>query len=64
VTVAVAVVLEVPFATIEDDPSWTDTLVAGPGVWVRVAVPSNVAAGSVAVTVTGPAVVELVIVAV
>ena len=37
VTVAVAVVVEVPLATIDAGESIMVTLVAGPWVWVRVA---------------------------
>ena len=65
VTLAVAVVAEVPLATIELGASWSVTLAAGP-VWVRVAVPDTlgVTEVSVAVIVGVPTMVELVIVAV
>jgi hypothetical protein len=64
--VAVAVVVELPFATIEVGFSATVTLAAGPAVWVSVALPDT--AGelvlSVAVIVAVATLVELVIVAV
>ena len=65
-TDAVAVLVDVPFATIELGASPTLTFVAGPGVWVSVACPAKIGQKklSVAVTVTACAVVELVIVAV
>jgi hypothetical protein len=66
VTVAVAVEVDDPFATIDGGTNPTLTLVAGPGVWVNVAcpLPCGETELSVAVIVTGCAVVELVIVAV
>ena len=59
-TVAVAVLVELPSAGIELCWSWTETWVAGPGVSVRVVLPETLAVVSVAVTVDCPAVVELV----
>jgi hypothetical protein len=38
-TVAVAVAVELPFATIDAGETPTPTLAAGPGVWVSVAFP-------------------------
>ena len=66
VTVAVAVLVDDPFATIDDGASPTTTLDAGPGVWVKVAWPETCGETelSVAVIVTACAAVELVIVAV
>ena len=65
-TVAVAVVVELPFATIEVGFSATVTLATGPAVWVRTASPetAGVLVLSVALIVAVPTVVELVIVAV
>ena len=64
-TVAVAVEVDVPFATIDAGFSATVTLVAGPVVWVSVAVPLTFGEAdvSVAVIVACPALVELVTVA-
>ena len=62
VTVAVAIEVDVPLATIEFGESITLTLVAGPAVWVRVAWPETLP--SVAVIVGVPATVVLCTVAV
>jgi hypothetical protein len=66
VTVAVAVLVEDPFATIDDGASPTTTLVAGPTVCAKVAWPLTLGETelSVAVIVGDPTVVELVTVAV
>jgi hypothetical protein len=65
VTAAVAMVRETPSATIELGWRATLTFAAGPATWVSVAwsLRVDVAELSVAVIVTWPAVVELVIVA-
>ena len=65
VTVAVAVLVELPFATIELGANPTTTLVVGPGVCVNVACPVTCGETelSVAVIVTDPATIELVTVA-
>jgi hypothetical protein len=65
VTVAVAVDVELPSATIDAGANPTVTLLAG-AVWVRLACPDMLGETvlSVAVIVADPAVVELVIVAV
>jgi hypothetical protein len=66
VTVAVATLVDVPFAAMDAGDNDRPTLVACPAVCVRVACPEMFGdtEPSVAVTVTGCAVVELVIVAV
>src|SRR5690242_8324910 len=61
VTVAVAVAVEVPFATIDVGFKDRATFAAGPGVWVSVAGPETLP--SIAVIVRSPAVVVLVTVA-
>ena len=63
-TVAVAVVVEVPLATMRSGESDTVTLAAGPAICVSVAWPVMRRQLSVAVIVGEPTVVELVIVAV
>ena len=66
VTVAVAVLVELPLAKITGGASCTITVVAGPTVWMRDAVPEGRPAGvlSVAVMIGDLTAVVLVIVAV
>ena len=56
--VAVAVLVELPFAVIWEGDRATASFAAGPGAWVRVVVPVSPALESVAVRVERPAVVD------
>jgi hypothetical protein len=63
VTVAVAVLVALPFAMIEAGVTCTATFAAGPAIWVKTTLLLRSAVLLVAVIVTRPAVVELVTVA-